>query len=258
MITSRELAERMKADIVADVKAGIVPATVASFSELHNYVDANCYGGAEELFGEVVTESATDQEHQAKVDIVNGIMAPAIEATDAWIKAGGIETVLTLERVRAKPIGMKITVYRPKELNGLGAPQAFLDDDHPKQGDWHQSAKAELLEGDLHMRLHQMGRDFLIYSMYHAREPYYLGLAIENFAVACQKLGHPLPLKQNEAVWLTYNSNELDSAPADEQQFLLRQVARTFGDQAAVDQAAALQMQWTSRTSAKLGGKHQR
>jgi hypothetical protein len=36
---------RMKAEILADIAAGTVPATVASFSELHDYVDANTYGG---------------------------------------------------------------------------------------------------------------------------------------------------------------------------------------------------------------------
>lgn len=95
MITLEEMVERMKVEIVADVMAGIVPADIVSFSELHNYVDPNGYGGAEELFGEVVTESASDQEHQAKLDIVSAIMTPAIQATDSWIRAGGIETILT-------------------------------------------------------------------------------------------------------------------------------------------------------------------
>jgi len=40
-----DVIERMKAEIQADIVAGIVPATVSSFSELHDYVDANCYGG---------------------------------------------------------------------------------------------------------------------------------------------------------------------------------------------------------------------
>jgi hypothetical protein len=93
MITSEEMIERMKVEIVADVAAGIVPAGIANFAELHNYVDPNSYGGAEELFGHVVTESASDDEHQAKLDIVNAIMTPAIEATDSWIKAGGVASM---------------------------------------------------------------------------------------------------------------------------------------------------------------------
>jgi hypothetical protein len=90
MITADELAERMKVEIMDDVKAGVVPATVGSFADLHDYVDANCYGGTEELFGEYVTESATDEEHQAKLDKLNDVMAPAMEIVDAWIKSGGL------------------------------------------------------------------------------------------------------------------------------------------------------------------------
>jgi hypothetical protein len=36
---------RAKSEIHADVRNGIVPKTVASFAELHDYVDANEYGG---------------------------------------------------------------------------------------------------------------------------------------------------------------------------------------------------------------------
>lgn len=34
----------MKDDILHDIHSGIVPRSVRSFSELHDYVDANCYG----------------------------------------------------------------------------------------------------------------------------------------------------------------------------------------------------------------------
>ena len=37
--------ERSKAEILEDIETGIVPRTVADFSELHDYVDANEYGG---------------------------------------------------------------------------------------------------------------------------------------------------------------------------------------------------------------------
>lgn len=35
----------MKAEILRDIAIGRVPKTVESFSELYDYVDANCYGG---------------------------------------------------------------------------------------------------------------------------------------------------------------------------------------------------------------------
>lgn len=242
MITAQEIIERMKAEIIEDVKSGTVPADIPDFSELHKHVDPNCYGGVDEVFAEVVTASKTDEEHQAKLDIVNAVMQPTVEAIDAWIKAGGI----------ALALAKKISVYRPKAAIGLGAPEAFVDDDHPKQGDWHQSAKAQLIEGDPHMRLHQMGRDFLIYSMYHAREPHYLGMAVENFGCACKKLGYELPLKETDAVWLAYLKSELDPAPLDEQQSLLEQIAMVFGAKAAREQAEALGVAWPSR----LGSTH--
>jgi hypothetical protein len=40
-----EILNRMKAEIIADMSSGVVPNNVRSFSELHDYVDANCYGG---------------------------------------------------------------------------------------------------------------------------------------------------------------------------------------------------------------------
>jgi hypothetical protein len=38
--------ELMKRQIAEDVRRGIVPATVSSYSELHDHVDANAYGDA--------------------------------------------------------------------------------------------------------------------------------------------------------------------------------------------------------------------
>ena len=40
-----ETIEQMKQEILEDIKAGRVPADCPSFSSLHDYVDANCYGG---------------------------------------------------------------------------------------------------------------------------------------------------------------------------------------------------------------------
>ena len=59
--------EQAKREITVDVLRGIVPAGVESFSELHDYVDANEYGD---------------------VTVVTG---PAVQdELDAWIKAGGV------------------------------------------------------------------------------------------------------------------------------------------------------------------------
>jgi hypothetical protein len=44
--TLEQAIERSKSEILGDVAEGTVPATCASYSELHDYVDANGYGGA--------------------------------------------------------------------------------------------------------------------------------------------------------------------------------------------------------------------
>lgn len=91
MMTHAELAERMKTEILADVQNGIVPASVASFSELHDYVDANLYGGTEALLdGLDAAAPDTDEGHSTALMALCDLANPAMDAVDAWIKAGGI------------------------------------------------------------------------------------------------------------------------------------------------------------------------
>lgn len=90
MLNVTTLTERIKADILAQVASGRVPADVPDFAALHNHVDANTLGDADMLFGEICTDSDTDAEYQVKLDAFTAIHVPAIEAVDAWIRAGGI------------------------------------------------------------------------------------------------------------------------------------------------------------------------
>lgn len=53
----------MKREILADIAAGTVPSTVASYSELHDHVDANLYGLPE---GYVWSNADTDLLNQAQ------------------------------------------------------------------------------------------------------------------------------------------------------------------------------------------------
>lgn len=93
MMTSAELAERMKTEILADVEKGIVPASVSSYSELHEYVDANLYGGTEALLEELDSEAPdTDEGHSGALAALCGLANPAMDAVDAWIRSGGIAT----------------------------------------------------------------------------------------------------------------------------------------------------------------------
>lgn len=70
----RKAIARSKREILKDVADGIVPAGVRSFSQLHDYIDANCYGGL-----------CTERGYMSIPD------ANAVQnAVDRWIKVGGI------------------------------------------------------------------------------------------------------------------------------------------------------------------------
>lgn len=145
---------------------------------------------------------------------------------------------------------MKVTVYRPREAAGLGSPQGFLGEDRPTQGDWIQSAKTEQPDGvDPRMMLLQMARDFLIRSMYHVREPRFIGYAVENYGAACLALGHTLPLKDEQATWPHYEPTEVDPAPPEHHRWMLKQIGRVFGIDAAKAQAATLKIEWPRKVS---------
>ena len=87
MISSTEMAERIRGEILEDVRLGIVPSDVPSFSALHDYVDANCYGGTEELL-ESLTSSEDDR--RAALDTVCDVFSAAARDVDEWMKSGGI------------------------------------------------------------------------------------------------------------------------------------------------------------------------
>jgi hypothetical protein len=81
----RRVVERAKAEILADVASGTVPSTCASFSELHDYTDANGYGGAfERPFDNNETE------------FWNAVQ----DAVDRWISQGGLKGCLTDDEAR--------------------------------------------------------------------------------------------------------------------------------------------------------------
>lgn len=70
--------ERAKQEILKDVRAGHVPDSCQSFSELHDHVDANGYGGAFEVGFD---------EGQEFCEFWNQVQ----DAVDQWIKQGGLK-----------------------------------------------------------------------------------------------------------------------------------------------------------------------
>ena len=70
----------MKAEILRDMACGIVPLTAASFGELHDCVDANCYGNFEALHDNV------DAEDEAARAALWQFMNDAQTAVDRWLR----------------------------------------------------------------------------------------------------------------------------------------------------------------------------
>jgi hypothetical protein len=88
-----ELVRKMQLDILTCVQQNIIPSTVKSFSELHDYVDANCLGGlCDDVMAEIMIQCYGGRdEHegmpQGMLDTINN----AQNAIDEWIKKGGIK-----------------------------------------------------------------------------------------------------------------------------------------------------------------------
>lgn len=85
--TLEETVERMKTEIMFDMEDGQVPRTVRSFGELHEYVDANCYGGfchavADRLIEHFGGRDSDEGMPQGMLDYINA----AQDAIDAWLK----------------------------------------------------------------------------------------------------------------------------------------------------------------------------
>ena len=72
-----------KDEIRLDVRKGIVPRGVSSFGGLHDYVDANEYGGSGFLCH--LFEPDDIELDQQQLELLNEIQ----DAIDKWIKTGG-------------------------------------------------------------------------------------------------------------------------------------------------------------------------
>jgi hypothetical protein len=71
--------KRARQEILEDIRAGRVPVTAQSFSELHDFVDANEYGGGCEW-----------AEEEWSTDRFCAFWNRVQDALDAWIRAGGL------------------------------------------------------------------------------------------------------------------------------------------------------------------------
>jgi hypothetical protein len=76
-----ETAEQAKREIAEDTESGIVPATVTDFSSLHDYVDANEYGGLCDDDFEYADVFTFDDSGYAAVNAMQ-------DKVEEWLKAG--------------------------------------------------------------------------------------------------------------------------------------------------------------------------
>jgi hypothetical protein len=72
-----------KDEVVGDIHEGKVPATVRSFEELHDHVDANGYGGAFD-WPSPLSEDRADGYQEEFIRFWNAVQGNV----DAWLRAG--------------------------------------------------------------------------------------------------------------------------------------------------------------------------
>jgi hypothetical protein len=82
----------MKLEIIGDVSGGLVPENCPSFSALHDYVDANYYGGFcdGEVMQVLIDHFGGIDEEKGMPDALITFLNNAHDSIDCWIKAGGI------------------------------------------------------------------------------------------------------------------------------------------------------------------------
>lgn len=89
---------RAKREIRADVDAGEVPVDVASFADLHDYADANCYGGADEPTSPIYYVSGEGGDDPKRAEWAARIHNFVMEHLDAWIKSGALRAAPPVEQ----------------------------------------------------------------------------------------------------------------------------------------------------------------
>ena len=85
----------MKLGIVNDVNAGIVPSTVASLSQLHDYTDVNEYGGfcIPEFSDALLVLCGESLDDGEWTDLYNEFISEAQRRCDTWLAGKGVGNV---------------------------------------------------------------------------------------------------------------------------------------------------------------------
>lgn len=90
--TLEESIDQMKREITEDVLTNLVPKTCATFSELHDYVDANGYGGfcEDEYFEKMIQHFGGRDEDEGIPDGMTDYLNKAQDAINQWIHTGAL------------------------------------------------------------------------------------------------------------------------------------------------------------------------
>jgi hypothetical protein len=81
---------RMKLEIMLDIADARVPNNVASFAALHDYVDANEYGGfcEDECFDAMIEYFGGRDQHEGLPVGMSGLITECQDEIDAWLREG--------------------------------------------------------------------------------------------------------------------------------------------------------------------------
>lgn len=90
MADFKAVVTRMAEEILADIASGRVPATVSSFSELHDFADANEYGGwCEDAFADaLIEEFGGRDEDEGMPEGFLAFINAAQDVIDVWLQEG--------------------------------------------------------------------------------------------------------------------------------------------------------------------------
>lgn len=91
-VTLEKTISRIKREIIADVLAGYVPVDCASFSSLHDYRDANTYGGLcdDEVFNSMIEHFGGRDKNEGMPDGFANYITLAQQGVNTWLQDGGL------------------------------------------------------------------------------------------------------------------------------------------------------------------------
>lgn len=94
--TLEELTEAIKQEVLQLMRAGTIPVTVRTFSELHDHCDANCLGGLckDEVFNAIWTSFGALNDPAGMPDGMVNLINTAQDAVNAWLASGEAQASL--------------------------------------------------------------------------------------------------------------------------------------------------------------------